>query len=430
MTKKGPTIYRPRLTGYQEDILYDPARFTVTEACTKSGKTFSHLWWLFELALGGNPDWYYKDVKEGWSFWWVAPVYSQSEIAFNRMVRKIRNTPGYKVNYSKLRILTPKGTFIEFKTAQDPNNLYGEDVYGAVFDEFTRSKEPSWHALRTTLTATKGPCKFIGNYIGSLNWGHKLGKKSITDKNYSYHKVNATQAVEAGVLEEDEVSQARNDLPKSVYDALYMVMGALDGSILFTEESISDLFTNDFVTDSHKRFITADIALHGSDRFVVGIWHGLRLKKVYAYDKMEADEVERELKTLATEHRVRRSNIVYDADGLGTFLKGYLKGAKPFVNGSRALNDENYQHLKAQCYYKLAKMMEDGEIYIEDQYYKEDFIKELEVIRKDGVDEEGKLKIIKKKDIKQLLGYSPDFADMLMMRMLFEVSKKSLPPML
>lgn len=429
MTKKGPTIYRPNFTGYQDDILYDPARFTVTEACTKSGKTFSHLYWLFEIALGGNPLWYTNAVESGWNFWWVAPVYSQSEIAFNRMVRKIKNAPGYKINYSKLRIQTPKETFIEFKTAKDPNNLYGEDVYAAVFDEFTRSKEDAWHALRTTLTSTKGPCKFIGNYIGSLNWGHKLGKKALIDKNYSYHKVNATQAVEAGIIDPDEIEQARKDLPKSIYEALYMVMGALDDSILFTEESISDLFTNDYVKPIHRRYMTADIALHGSDRFVIGIWHGFRLVKIYCYDKMEADEVERKLKGLAAEHSIPRSRIIYDADGLGTYLRGYLKGAKPFVNGSRAMNDENYQNLKTQCFYKLSKFMEDGLLYIEDHNYKEDIEKELEVIRKDGVDEEGKLKIIKKKEIKQLLGYSPDFADMIMMRMLFEL-KSSLPPML
>lgn len=430
MTKKRPKIYRPKFTGYQRDILDDPARFTVTEACTKSGKTFSHLFWLFEIALGGNPLWYNNSVEPGWNFWWVAPVYSQSEIAFNRMIRKIKNAPGYKINYSKLRIQTPMDTFIEFKTAKDPNNLYGEDVYAAVFDEFTRSKEDAWHALRTTLTSTKGPCKFIGNYIGSLNWGHKLGKKALIDKNYSYHKVNATQAVEAGIIDPDEIEQARKDLPKSIYEALYMVMGALDDSILFSEESISDLFTNDFVKATHKRYMTADIALHGSDRFVVGIWHGLRLAKVYCYDKMEADEVEKKLKALSTEHRIPRSRITYDADGLGTYLRGYLKGAKPFVNGSKALNEENYQNLKTQCFYKLSKLMEEGEMYVEDQYYKEDIEKELEVIRKDGVDEEGKLKIIKKKEIKQLLGYSPDFAEMIMMRMLFELKKSSLPPML
>ena len=43
-------IIRPRLTAYQQAILQSIARFTVTTASTKIGKTFSHLWWLFEQA--------------------------------------------------------------------------------------------------------------------------------------------------------------------------------------------------------------------------------------------------------------------------------------------------------------------------------------------------------------------------------------------
>ena len=69
--------------------------------------------------------------------------------------------------------------------------FYGEDVYGAVFDEFTRSKQESWYALRSTLTATKAKCKFIGNYKGNSNWGHQLSLKAETDTNYQYFKVTA-----------------------------------------------------------------------------------------------------------------------------------------------------------------------------------------------------------------------------------------------
>jgi hypothetical protein len=44
------TITRPKLVPYQKAILNSQARFTVTTAATKIGKTFSHLWWLFEKA--------------------------------------------------------------------------------------------------------------------------------------------------------------------------------------------------------------------------------------------------------------------------------------------------------------------------------------------------------------------------------------------
>src|SRR6478736_4169332 len=116
-------IERPRLAQYQRDMLYCEERNSICEATTKAGKTFSHMWWLFELA--------HKAPKKGANYWWVAPVFLQAEIAFNRIVRTLPRHGGYKVNLSNLTISTPLDTIIWFKSGEKPDNLYGEDVYGA-----------------------------------------------------------------------------------------------------------------------------------------------------------------------------------------------------------------------------------------------------------------------------------------------------------
>jgi phage FluMu gp28-like protein len=209
------TIQRPKLTKYQKDILYSDSRFTVTEASTKVGKTFSHLFWIFELA--------HTPPKKGANYWWVAPVYSQAKIAFTRMRRTISGNSAYRINESDLFIVTPLGSTIWFKSAEKPDNLYGEDVYGAVFDEFTRAREEAWHALRSTLTHTKGKCKFIGNVRGKSNWGYRLGVKAKTgEPGYSYFKLTAWDAVKAGILSKDEVEQAQRDLPDKAFRQLYL----------------------------------------------------------------------------------------------------------------------------------------------------------------------------------------------------------------
>jgi phage FluMu gp28-like protein len=203
-------IERPKLAGYQRKILESPARFTVTEATTKGGKTFSHLWWLFEEA--------HNAPKRGANYWWVAPVYSQAQIAFNRMKRVVDQSGLYRINESKLFIETPVGSFIHFKSAEKPDNLYGEDVYAAVFDEFTRAREAAWHALRSTLTKTKAKCKFIGNVKGKGNWGYKLGLKARAgEPGYEYFKITAYDAVAAGILDIDEIEQAKRDLPEHAF---------------------------------------------------------------------------------------------------------------------------------------------------------------------------------------------------------------------
>jgi hypothetical protein len=127
---------------------------------------------------------------------------------------------------------------MEFKTADKADNLYGDDVYAFVFDEFTRAREASWFALRSTITSTGGKGKFIGNVKGKKNWGHKLAMKAKTgdDKDYAYFKITAYDAAAAGMKTKDgrpfieEIEAAKKDLPESVFKELYLAEASEDGS--------------------------------------------------------------------------------------------------------------------------------------------------------------------------------------------------------
>lgn len=206
----------PPLVDYQRSILEDASRYTITEASTKAGKTASHIVWLLNLAN--------TEGKEGRNYWWIAPVYAQANIAFTRMRRYLAPLRRNIVfNKSSLNITLWNGAVIWFKSAENPDNLYGEDVYGAVFDEFTRAKEESWWALRSTITATRAKVKFIGNKTHAEHWGSKLAEKAEKgeSKGWSYYKITCWDAVEAGVLSREEVEDARNTLPDDIFQSLY-----------------------------------------------------------------------------------------------------------------------------------------------------------------------------------------------------------------
>ena len=81
--------------------------------------------------------------------------------------------------------------------------------------------------------------------------------------------------------------------------------------------------------------------------------------------------------------------------------------------------------LKTQCYFKLAEYVNTGKIRISvnDTEFKEKLIEELDIIVEIGLEQDGKIKIIKKEDIIAKLGRSPDYADMVMMRMYYELRK-------
>jgi hypothetical protein len=239
------TYKRPSLTDYQKAIIDCEARYTVTEASTKAGKTASHMIWLFEQAWRG---------RSGMNFWWIAPVYSQAKIAFNRFKSQLNfktkkalphgligHEVFYKENKSELSLTMPNGAVIWFKSADNPDTLYGDDVHAAVFDEFTRAKQEAWFALRSTLTATGGRCKFIGNVKGKGNWGYKLAQMARQEHGngvYAYFRITAYDAVEAGILTLEEVEDARINLPEHVFKALYLAEASDDGTNPFGERHI------------------------------------------------------------------------------------------------------------------------------------------------------------------------------------------------
>lgn len=206
---------------------------------------------------------------------------------------------------------------------------------------------------------------------------------------------------------------------------------------LFEYSNILGMFTNEFIKPTNENYMTCDIAYTGSDVFVIGIWSGLVLKKIIAIDKIDDVLVSKKIHELRLEYRVPIKNVVYDADGLQTFTRnaskaGNLVGAVNFHNGARPIiiqgqdekQTENFKNLKAQCYYYLSEAVKDNTIYIQDLTFKKQIIEELEQINRLPMDDEGKFALEKKEEIRIRLGRSPDFADMIMMRMFFELQPK------
>lgn len=226
---------RPSLYPKQAEAIFCDARYGIVEASTKSGKTHGCIVWLFEQAVSGHP---------GRNYWWVAPVYGQAKIAYRRLKRALKySVPKdfWSQNDSDLYIhLAYFDTTIWFKSADKPDSLYGEDVYAAVIDEASRCKADSWYAVRTTLSATRGPIRLIGNVKGRKNWAYRLARRAeMGEKNMHFAKITAYDAAEAGVLEVDEIEDARTILPEDVFNELYLCIPSDDGGNPFGLSAIA-----------------------------------------------------------------------------------------------------------------------------------------------------------------------------------------------
>jgi hypothetical protein len=225
------------MTEYQQAAIFRPAQHSIVEGSTKAGKTFPCLCWLLQQAM--------QRAGNNRAFWWVAPVYGQAEIAYRRLVREMlwpidsKQTWWHK-NDGDLFVRFNNGSTIYFKTAEKPDNLYGEDVYAAVGDECSRWREASWTALLSTMTATSGPVRLIGNVKGKKNWAYRLARMAQAGNlpGWDYGKFTVTDALGAGLITQATVDNARRLLPKSVFDELYNAEASDDGSNPFGLEAI------------------------------------------------------------------------------------------------------------------------------------------------------------------------------------------------
>lgn len=294
------TYQRPPMTAYQLEIMDCEERFAAIEASTKAGKTACMIVWLLEQAL---------KCKANQSVFWVAPVFTQSKIAFDRMKSQINSKGFFKANESRLTLTLPHGAIIEFKSGDNPDSLYGNDCYAAVLDEASRMKEESWIAIRSTLTATGGKAKLIGNVKGRKNFFYKIALKAkAKEKNYFYKKITAYDAVDAGILKIEEINDAKADLPDHVFRELYLAEASEDGSNPFGLDHIKramfPLSTNEAVCygiDLAKKYDFTVIT--GLDRF----------GNVCHFDRFQMDWRQTKEKILALPNKP----IAIDSTGVG-----------------------------------------------------------------------------------------------------------------
>ena len=217
---------------------------------------------------------------------------------------------------------------------------------------------------------------------------------------------------EKQLFELDELSKQRLLYGNWEYD--------VSNDNLIEYDAILSLFNQQGV-DGDK-YITCDVARFGADKTVIMLWQGLHLRYVRTLLKSAINDVVDEVKKLQQENQVNLTNIIVDEDGVGGGVKDYLR-CKGFINNSRALKSENYQNLKTQCYYKLADLINKGQIGIScsDVNVKNYIIEECEQVRTKDADKDNKLQIIQKDTVKGILGRSPDYSDALAMRMYYEI---------
>lgn len=407
---------------FQRKYLNDPARFVIVEGATKIGKTYPFAYKLSKHAFReGN--------AHNQKYWWVGPISSQSKIAYERLSIKYSKSEEFKCvsspgNMSITRLST--GCRIEFKSADRPDGLYGEDVVEAVCDEITRWSPRSWSAVYSTLTATNGSADLIGNFVGSFSWVHLLAQKQKNNPDWSYHRIPFTYAVRDGLRTQEQLDRAKADTDDLTYKRLYLCEDVQADNQILSVSDIS-LFLDNPNAVRGSMYLTADLAMQGADKFTLWVWDGWRVIDCRVLTKTDGKEIEALIRLLCENYNIPLQHVCYDADGLGSYLEGYMKQAVGFHNGATPIKQKrekvNYKNLKAQTQHKFAQVIKSGiaGIACDLSEHEQHIAEELAYIRNTMKGNDGKFTLPKKVDIKSELGRSPDYLDGLSLRAYFEL---------
>lgn len=313
----------------------------------------------------------------------------------------------------------------------DPNfdSLGSLEITGAFIDECNQITYKAWQIVKSRIRYKIKELgimpKMLGTCNPAKNWVYAnfyLKQKNGTiesDKRFIQALPKDNPHLPASYLESlltlDENSKQRLYYGNWEYDN--------DPAKLIDFEKIQNVFTNAFV-EGGEMYISADIARFGSDKMVICIWSGFRVVELYTMNKSSITEIAQIIRDFAFKYKIPMANVIADEDGVGGGVVDIL-GCKGFVNNSKPMLVDNqivqYQNLKSQCYFKLAEVIQSDQMYINcnDGSVIDEITKELEQVKRDKIDSDGKLTIVSKEMVKQFIGRSPDYSDALMMRMYF-----------
>lgn len=202
--------------------------------------------------------------------------------------------------------------------------------------------------------------------------------------------------------------------------------------VLFDAATIADLYTNK-VKRSSDKYLIVDVArsaddivlnhFRGWDSYLIDIQHT-------AGNTIGIHQTADRVRTALMAHGIPRENCLIDQDGVGGGLLDLLPGCIGFSGGSAPFgvigemeSKEKYENLKTQCVYHAAEKARARQIAVSDTNLeaREQLAQDLQQFKRRDADRDGKLKIVKKEEVRQALGRSPDVGDTFIMRSYFDL---------
>ena len=219
-----------------------------------------------------------------------------------------------------------------------------------------------------------------------------------------------------------------------------------DPDTLCAYDDIAAIFDNDHA-QAGKIYLTADVARLGSDRAIILVWSGWIVVDYAVFNLSLITDIQDKIQFFRITYGIPKKNCLADADGIGggvvdnCDIEGFVNNATPVkietpAGYSYREDDEksqtkreqpNYNNYQTQCGYYLVEKIKAHDLWFKadiKQEYKEQIADELGQLKSWKIDDDKKIYLLPKKEIKKNIGRSPDWRDALLMRAHFDLRPK------
>jgi hypothetical protein len=214
-------LYKPHPG--QQALHESGARFRVAACGRRWGKTVASTAEMVRYAW---------ELPGSLSFW-VAPVYRQSNIAFDLVRNGLSADAVQTVSRQDRRIRLVNGSIIEFRSALLADTLRGFGVDFLVVDETAFLPRGLWEeVLRPCLADRKGRALLVGTPKGK-NWFYGLYARGRDGKKDNWASFCFPTENNPNIAR-DEIDEARRTLPERVFRQEYLAQFIEDGAGVFS----------------------------------------------------------------------------------------------------------------------------------------------------------------------------------------------------
>ena len=287
---------------------------------------------------------------------------------------------------------------------------YGEDVMEIAWGDTPEEVYENPNAKRKIMSLTDKPDEEYANFITSV---------TFIDGDFGENKI-------LQVSDPKYMNRISSGGSKSVINDIRGIWKDVDDTgSLITMDDMNRFFDNTPQVNG-IRVGGGDIALR-EDWLVLWAMDGMHIIDLFAKRYVTSETVIPIILDFLERNNIPRENFAFDMNGIGNWLKQSeeMKGCFGFDNKAPAKDKASYNTRKSECAGMLVDALQNGQLSIEEsilrQMYTEKkipfsirdkLVEERIAIR--WKEDENPKALIKKKEMKDLIGHSPDFIEALM----------------